>query len=147
MKISPVKREKSPKRISADSIEKSCCVTIFIWNLVSPIIRKLNREIPFSFFDHCNRRLKIISTLTGHSKFIALNLRFDGLRSFISQQFRYLLGILSRDALLEWAIDFVNFSTQSWLTWIDMFNETPRFTNLSFKTSNVAFARSPCQPR
>jgi hypothetical protein len=84
MKILPIKRKKSPKRVSADAINEACCVMTAIFNSRSPIIRELNGELPLCLFYHRDGTLKIVATLARDTEFIALNLSLDGFWTFIT---------------------------------------------------------------
>ena len=72
----------------------------------SAVVHKLERDVQFltlGALEEGDDGLQVVSGLGGNAKFVTLNLGFDALGAFLTDQFRDLLRGVLGDALLEGA--------------------------------------------
>src|SRR5664279_4952586 len=96
-------------------------------------VHKLEGNFKIFALQHRHRCLKVITALGLHTQFLTLNLRLDGLWRFVANDFRNLLCVLRRDAVLQADFDAVLLPAGEGLTRVETAERDAALDELGLK--------------
>jgi hypothetical protein len=137
----PVQGEEPPHYIGGKAKEQTGAV--FSHVIITPyrltVVRKLNRELPRSPFDHSDCILQIITTLAGYAQSLTLNLGLDGFWTFVAQKLCDFLGVLGRDTLFHRAANLVDLAAEFGVRCIEVLERDGSLDQFVFKNIKGGF--------